>query len=95
MENAVAPHVLDEGVLVAGAVVAVLDPDVVAGDPPQPHDLAHRVNALRAGVDALEAVGARVQAVLVLGQRPQPRLLLGVARIADEAVGLGQGGRSR
>ena len=59
----------------------------------QAHDLVHRRDALRAHLDAAEAVRAVVDAVRVLRQVAQPLLGLGVARVADEAVGLRQRGR--
>ena len=83
---------LGEGVLVAVAVVVVVDLVLVAGDPAQAHDLVHRRHALGAGVDAAEAVGAVVDAVRVVGEVVQALLGLGVARVADEAVGLGERG---
>ena len=93
VQQAVALDVLDERHLVPVAVVAVVDAVVGAGDPPQPHDLAHRRDALRARLDAVEAVRAVVDAVRVLGEVAQALLVLAVARVADEAVGLGQRGR--
>src|SRR3954451_14975489 len=80
---------LDEGNLVGVAGVGILDP-FFAGATAQAHDLVHRRHALGAGVDAAEAVGAVVDPVRVLGKVVQPLLGLGVARVADEAVGLGQ-----
>ena len=62
--------------------------------PAQAHDLAHRVDVLRAGVDALEAVRAVVDALRVFGEVDQALALLVVARVADEAVGLGERGRA-
>ena len=94
VQRAVLLDVLDERLLVAVAVVAVLDLLVGAGDPAQAHDLAHRRDALRAGLDAHEAVRAVVDAVRVLGEVLEALVLLAVARIADEAVGLGERGRA-
>ena len=90
VQEAVVADVLDERVLVAVAVVAVVDVEVGPGHAPQPHDLAHRIDALGARVDAVEAVGAVVDPVLVLGQVLEPLGVLGVARVADEPVGLGE-----
>ena len=80
--------------LVALAVVLVDDVLVGGGDPPQAHDLAHRVDVLGAGLDALEAVGAVEDPLGVLGEVVQALELLVVARVADEAVGLGERGRA-
>ena len=80
---------LDEGVDVVVAVVDVLDP-LLAGFAAQAHDLVHRRHPLRAGVDAAEAVGAVVDPVRVVGEVVEALDGLGVARVADEAVGLGQ-----
>src|ERR1044071_5489993 len=91
-EPAVPADQLDERRLVALAVVAVGDVVVAAGAAAQAHDLVHRGDALRAGLDALEAVRAVVDAVRVLGEVLEALELLGVARVADEAVGLGQRG---
>src|SRR3954454_3389491 len=91
------PVVLDqghEGGLMALAVVAVDDVVVGARAAAQAHDLVHRRHALGAGLDALEAVRAVVDAGRVLGEVLQALLLLGVAGIAHEAVGLGQRGRA-
>ena len=84
---------LDERLLVAVAVVVVLDLVVVGRAAAQAHDLVHRRDALRADLDAAEAVRAVVDAVRVLGEVAQPLLGLAVARVADEAVGLGERGR--
>ena len=92
VQEAVVTHQGHEGLLVAVAVVAVVDLEVGAGPAAQAHDLAHRRHLLGAGVDAVEAVGAVVDPVLVLGEVLEPLRVLGVARVADEAVGLGQGG---
>jgi hypothetical protein len=94
VQQAVLLDVLDERRLVAMAVVAVVDVVVGPGDPPQPHDLAHRRDALGARLDAVEAVGAVVDAVRVLGEVLEALLLAAVARVADEAVGLGERGRA-
>src|SRR5262249_60349537 len=80
---------LDEGDLVGVAGVGVFDP-LLAGLAAQAHDLVHRRHALGAGVDAAEAVGAVVDPVRVLGEVVEALVGLGVARVADEAVGLGQ-----
>ena len=93
-QQAVVLDEADERLLVTLAVVAVVDVVIVAGAAAQAHDLAHRGDALRAGLDALEAVGAVVDPVRVLGQVLQALELLGVARVAHEAVGLGQRGRA-
>ena len=71
---------LTNAVLVAVAVVAVVDVVVGARDAPQAHDLAHRGDALRAGVDAVEAVGAVVDAVRVLGEVAQPLVAAAASR---------------
>ena len=76
------------------AVVAVDDVMVAARAPAQAHDLVHRGDALGTGLDALEAVRAVVDAVRILGEVLEPLVLLGIAGVADEAVGLGQGGRA-
>src|SRR5919109_595798 len=76
----------------AVAVVRVLDAEVRAGAAAQPHDLIHRCDVLWADLHAGEAMGAVVDAVRILGEIPEPGLLLAVARVADEAVGLGQRG---
>jgi hypothetical protein len=74
------------------ALAVVLIDDVVVGDrdSPQAHDLAHRIDVLGAGIHALEAVGAVEDALRVLSEVVQPHELLIVARVADEAVGLGE-----
>ena len=74
------------------AVVDVVDPELIAGDPAQPHDLVHRRDVLRAGLDAGEAVGAVVDPVRVVGEVVEALLRPSVARVADESVGLGEGG---
>src|SRR3954449_3843756 len=84
---------LDEGDLVVVAAVGVFDP-LFAGAAAQAHDLVHRRHPLGAGVDAAEAVGAVVNSVRVLGEVVETLGGLGVARVADEAVGLGQRGRA-
>ena len=78
---------LREGNLVVVAVVLIDDP-LAAGRAAQPHDLVHRGDALRAGVDAREAVGAVVDSMRVLRQVVEPLLCLGVARVADEPIRL-------
>jgi hypothetical protein len=83
----------DERLLVAVAVVRVLDAVVVRRAPAQAHDLVHRRHVLGTDLDAREAVGAVVDAVRVLGEVRKPCLLLAVPRIADEAVRLGERGR--
>ncbi len=91
------PVVLDqrrERGLVALAVVLVDDVVVVDRDPPQAHDLAHRVDVLGARLDALEAVGAVEDPLRVLREVVEALELLVVARVADEAVGLGERGRA-
>ena len=90
VEQPVLPDQRDERRLVALAVVGVLDLEVVAGQAAQAHDLAHRGDALRACVDALEAVRAVIDAVRVLGEVLQALEMLVVARIAHEAIGLGE-----
>src|SRR6476646_4531545 len=80
-QQAVVLHEADERLLVALAVVAVVDVVVVARAAAQPHDLAHRRHALGARVDALEAVGAVVDAVGILGEVLEALELLGVARV--------------
>src|SRR3712207_8537975 len=52
---------LFRSLLVAEAVVAVLDLVVAGGAPPQAHDLVHRRHVLGADLDAGEAVGAVVR----------------------------------
>ena len=89
VEGALLLDDLDEGHLVVVAAVGVLDP-LFAGLAAQAHDLVHRRHVLGAGVDAAEAVGAVVDPVRVLGEVVQALDGLGVARVADEAVGLGQ-----
>ena len=77
------PQLLDdvhERLLVAVAVVLVLDPVVAGGLAAQAHDLVHRRHVLGADLDAGEAVGAVVDAVRVLGQVLQA--LLGAGRRA-------------
>ena len=93
IQQPVIPDQGHERTLMPAAVVAVVDVVVVARAPAQPHDLAHRIDALGARVDAVEAVGAVVDPVLVLGQVLQPLLRLSIAGIAHEPVGLGE--RSR
>ena len=78
----------------AAAVVDVVDVVLVAGEAAQAHDLVHRRHALRAGVDAGEAVGAVVDPVRVVGEVVEPLVVCAVARIADEAVGLRERGRA-
>jgi hypothetical protein len=75
------------------AVVGVLDLVVARRTAAQPHDLVHRCDVLRADLDALEAVGAVVDAVRVLCEVLEALLGLAVARVADEPVRLGQRGR--
>jgi hypothetical protein len=72
------------------AVVVVGDA-LLTGEAAQAHDLVHRRDALGAGVDAAEAVGAVVDAVRILGEVVEALAVLVVARVADEAVGLGEG----
>ena len=78
---------LDERVLVIVAVVSIVDL-LLAGAPPQAHDLVHRRDSLRARVDAGEAVRAVVDPVRVLGEVVEPLAALDVARIADKAIRL-------
>jgi len=73
-------------------LLPVGDVVIAAGTTAQAHDLVHRRDALRARLDALEAVGAVVDPLGVLGEVLEALELLRVARVADEAVGLGQGG---
>ena len=93
VERALLADDLGEGLLVARAVVLVVDAVVVHRLAPQAHDLVHRRDALRAHLDAAEAVRAVVDAVRVLGEVAQPLLGLAVTRVADEPVGLGERGR--
>ena len=85
---------VDERLLVAVAVVLILDLVVARRAAAQTHDLVHRRHTLRADLDALEAVGAVVDAARVICEVGQAVLRGRVARVADEAVGLGRGGRS-
>ena len=78
--------------LVALAVVFVDDLLIVDRNTAQAHDLAHRVDVLGAGLDALEAVRAVEDPLGVFGEVTQADVLLVVARIADEAVGLRERG---
>ena len=79
-----------ESGLVALAVVGVDDVVVARGDAPQAHDLSHRVDVLGARLHALEAVGAVEQPLGILREVVQALELPIVARVADEAVGLGE-----
>ncbi len=88
VEEAVLLEEHHERLLVTLAVVDVLDVVILTRDPAQAHDLVHRADALRAGLDALEAVRARVEAVRIVGEIAEALLVLHVARITDEAVGL-------
>ena len=69
--------------LVALAIVAVLDLEIGSGSAAQAHDLVHRGHALRAGLHAVEAVRAVVEAVLILGERGQALPVLGIALDGD------------
>ena len=68
MVEAVVAHQGRERLLVALAVVAVDDVVIAGGDPPQAHDLAHRIDILGTRLHAVEAVRAVEQAVRVLGE---------------------------
>ena len=88
VQQAVVLDQADHRGLVALAVVFIDDLLIVDRDPPQAHDLAHRVDALGAGLDALEAVRAVEDPLRIFGEVLQADVLLVVARVADEAVGL-------
>src|SRR3954467_7667703 len=63
VEDALLLDDLRERALVAMAVVLVVDLEVTRRPAPEPHDLVHRRDALRADLDAVEAMRAVVDSV--------------------------------